>query len=132
MTRPAVILALLLVTVACDRGQQDAPGSLLAGETAAFSKVLSSCTELSQTPAAHWCTAVLENLEECTHFLAECQAVNAFENAPDGHFLTGGGLVSANGSSASNVTCDRSRAKNPTIGKSPNTWRSAKDKSTSH
>jgi len=73
MTRPAVILALLLVTVACDRGQQDAPGSLLAGETAAFSKVLSSCTELSQTPAAHWCTAVLENLEECTHFLAECQ-----------------------------------------------------------
>jgi hypothetical protein len=36
---------------------------------------------------------VREFLQYPVHFLAECQAVNAFENAPDGHFLTAGGLV---------------------------------------
>jgi len=32
-------------------------------------------------------------LQYPVHFLAECQAVNAFENAPDGRFLTDGGLL---------------------------------------
>ena len=39
---------------------------------------------------------VREFLQHPVHFLAECQAVNAFENAPDGHFLTAGGLVAGN------------------------------------
>jgi hypothetical protein len=36
---------------------------------------------------------VREFLAFPVHFLAECQAVNAFENDVNGHFLTGGGLV---------------------------------------
>jgi len=39
---------------------------------------------------------VREFLEYPVHFLAECQAVNAFENDPSGHFLTAIGLVSGN------------------------------------
>lgn len=39
---------------------------------------------------------VREFLQHPVHFLAECQAVNAFENAAAGHFLTAGGLVSGN------------------------------------
>jgi hypothetical protein len=42
---------------------------------------------------------VREFLRYPVHFLAECQAVNAFENDPSGRFLTGGGLVAGNGSS---------------------------------
>jgi len=38
---------------------------------------------------------VREFLAYPVHFLAECQAVNAFENDDSGHFLTGGGLVAA-------------------------------------
>ncbi len=41
---------------------------------------------------------VREFLQHRVHFLAECQAVNAFENAPDGGFLTLGGLVAGTGS----------------------------------
>jgi hypothetical protein len=41
---------------------------------------------------------VREFLQHQVHFLAECQAVNAFENEPSGHFLTGNGLVAGNGS----------------------------------
>jgi hypothetical protein len=42
---------------------------------------------------------VREFLQHPVHFLAECQAVNAFENAPAGNFLTAGGLVAGNESS---------------------------------
>jgi len=38
---------------------------------------------------------VREFLTHPVHFLAECQAVNAFENDASGHFLTGDGLVAA-------------------------------------
>jgi len=50
-------------------------------------------------PTPEVVSEVREFLQHPVHFLAECQAVNAFENAPDGHFLTGGGLVSGNASS---------------------------------
>ena len=38
---------------------------------------------------------VREFLTYPVHFLAECQAVNAFENDSSGHFLTGNGLLAA-------------------------------------
>jgi hypothetical protein len=41
---------------------------------------------------------VREFLEYPVHFLAECQAVNAFENAPAGGFLSVGGLEAGNSS----------------------------------
>jgi len=43
---------------------------------------------------------VREFLEYPVHFLAECQAVNAFENDVSGHFLTSNGLVAASEPSA--------------------------------
>jgi hypothetical protein len=74
-----------------------ADGALFdAGGTPRFCQFLSMhYKEPAGTPEV--VAEVREFLQHPVHFLAECEAVTAFENDPNGRFLTGNGLVAGTG-----------------------------------